>query len=197
MENTIKEPREDVSKYVPIIMGTNIPVDKIGEVIGPGGRVIKDINKTFNVDVDINDSGMVKVIGDSKENVRNAVSHIDNMVRVVKKGEMFTGKVTRIENYGLFVEVLPGKTGLLHVSNMGKKPAELKLGQEIEVEVLNVEDANKFQLKEKGYEKKRREFNKNKETNEVKDKAEDKTEDKTETTEKETPEKENGGTDIV
>jgi len=193
MENTIKEPREDVSKYVPIIMGTNIPVDKIGEVIGPGGRVIKDINKTFNVDVDINDSGMVKVIGDSKENVRNAVSHIDNMVRVVKKGEMFTGKVTRIENYGLFVEVLPGKTGLLHVSNMGKKPAELKLGQEIEVEVLNVEDANKFQLKEKGYEKKRREFNKNKETNEVKDKAEDKTEDKTETTEKETSEKENGG----
>ncbi|BBE32079.1 polyribonucleotide nucleotidyltransferase [Tepiditoga spiralis] len=153
MYDTISEPRKELSQYVPYVKITKVPVDKIGEIIGPGGRVVKDINKKFEVETDINDEGLVKVVGFDREKVKAAINYVDGIIKVVKTGEHYEGTIKKIEKFGLFVEVLPGKTGLLHVSNYNKN-VKYNIGDKIKVEVLRVEGANKFQLKEEGFVKK-------------------------------------------
>ncbi|PNR95363.1 polyribonucleotide nucleotidyltransferase [Petrotoga sp. 9PWA.NaAc.5.4] len=148
MYETMQEPKKELSPYVPIIKVTNIPISKIGEVIGPGGRTIKEISEIYGVEIFIEKDGKIKVTGNDKNKVNEAIKHIQDMTAEVEKGKIFEGTVKRIEKYGIFVEVLPGKVGMLHVSNLQDKLDAFKIGDKVKVEVLSLEDQGKFQLKQ-------------------------------------------------
>ncbi len=155
MYDTIPEPRKELSPYAPLIKTTKIPLDKISEVIGPGGRIIKGIHKDYDVEVSIDDeTGLTKVSGHNIHNIDEAINYIQNLIKEVKKGEVFDGKVSRIENYGLFVEILPGKLGLLHMSNLGKDAKDIlkniKIGDIMKVEIISIDDNGRIQLKKFG-----------------------------------------------
>ncbi|HQF32392.1 MAG TPA: polyribonucleotide nucleotidyltransferase [Petrotogaceae bacterium] len=155
MYEAIPQAREELSPYVPAMLITTIPTEKIGEVIGPGGKVIKEINRRFDVETEIQDEGgIVKVSGQDKEKVKAAIRYIESIVRVIKKGDIIEGEILRVEPYGLFVELSPGKSGLLHGSNLGEDPKKYKVGDFIKIEVLSIEDNGKFQLKKEGFVKK-------------------------------------------
>lgn len=148
MYETIPQPRKELSPYVPIMKVFKIPVSKIGEVIGPGGKNIKEISELYNVEVYIEDDGKVKVTGHDANKVDEAIKHIQNLIAQVEKGGIFEGTVKRVEKYGIFVEVLPGKVGMLHVSNLKDKLETFKIGDKVKVEVMKIEDQGKFQLKQ-------------------------------------------------
>ncbi len=148
MYDTIQEPRAELSPFVPKIRTTTIPVSKIGEVIGPGGKIIKGINEKFNVEISIEDTGFVKVSSFELENVENAIKHINNLVLELEKGQVHNGVVKRIEKYGYFVEIVPGKVGLLHGSNLLNKESKPQIGDKIKVEITSLENQGKFQLKQ-------------------------------------------------
>lgn len=110
--------RTNLSQYAPKIVTISIPVERIGEIIGPGGKIIKNIIAETGAQVDVNDEGSVFISAVDQEAIDKAKAWIENIVRVVEIGEEFEGKVVRLESYGAFVNILPGKDGLLHVSNM-------------------------------------------------------------------------------
>ncbi|PLV59999.1 polyribonucleotide nucleotidyltransferase [Thermotoga sp. KOL6] len=152
MYETISSPRPHLSKYAPIIKVTKIDPEKVADVIGPGGRVIKKIIKDYDVKVEIDDeTGLVKVVGSSEENVDKAISLIREIAKEIEVGEILEGKITRIEPYGLFIEVRPGKIGLLHQSKVGEDMKQflkkVKVGDTIKVQVINIDDLGRLQFK--------------------------------------------------
>ncbi|HSW48372.1 MAG TPA: polyribonucleotide nucleotidyltransferase [Candidatus Saccharimonadales bacterium] len=148
----IPESRKEVSEYAPKIEQIKIPVDKIGEIIGPGGKNIKAIIAQTGADVDVDDSGTVSVSGISEESVRKAVDWISGMTRDVTPGEEFEGEVKRILPFGAFVEYLPGREGMVHVSKMKrgafiKDPSEVvKVGQMVKVKVEEKDQQGRINL---------------------------------------------------
>ncbi len=152
---TISNPRPSVSKYAPIIKMTQVDPEKVGEIIGPGGKIVKKISKDYSVEVSIDDeTGKVKIIGSDEEKVDKAIEMIQSIVKDIEVGTVVTGKVTRIEPYGIFLEIPPGKIGLMHASKMGAGAKEflkkIKIGDEIEVEVINVDEMGRLQFKRPG-----------------------------------------------
>lgn len=152
---TIPNPRPTVSKYAPVIKMTQIDPEKVGEIIGPGGKIIKKISKDYDVEVSIDDeTGKVKVIGNDEKKVDKAIEVIQSIVKDIEVGTIIIGKVTRIEPYGIFLEIPPGKIGLMHASKMGSDAKEfmkkIKIGDEIEVEVINVDELGRLQFKRPG-----------------------------------------------
>ncbi|PIY94391.1 MAG: polyribonucleotide nucleotidyltransferase [Candidatus Levybacteria bacterium CG_4_10_14_0_8_um_filter_35_23] len=148
---TMPNYREEVSEYAPKIEMVKIPVEKIGEVIGPGGKVIKNIISSTGATVDVEDDGSVAISGTSEEAVQNAVDWIKALVREVTPGEIFDGEVKRILPFGAFVEILPGKEGMVHVSKMStefvKDPNEIvSIGQKVKVRVVEVDEQHRINL---------------------------------------------------
>lgn len=154
MLKAIPEPRKQLSKYAPKIVQFEIPTDKIGEVIGPGGKNIKLIMSETGAAVDIDDStgvGKVTVSGVDPVGMDKAVTWIKGMTHVAEVGEEYDGKVTRVEGYGCFVEFLPGKQGLVHVSRMSKDYVSdaaslVKEGDTVHVYVKGVDDMGRTDL---------------------------------------------------
>ncbi len=146
---TISEPRKELSPYAPRITWFFIDPTRSGELIGPGGKTIKSIIKMFDVEISLDDStGKVTVSGVNAERVQEAVEYIQNMFKDISIGDLYTGKVTRVENYGIFVEIMPGKIGLVHSSKLGNvKPTSFKIGDKIKVEVINIDDAGRLQFR--------------------------------------------------
>lgn len=143
--------RAGVSKYAPKIEMVRIPVEKIGEVIGPGGRVIKNIIATTGATVDVEDDGAVAISGTDAEAVQKAVEWVKGLVREVQPGESFEGEVKRILPFGAFVEILPGKEGMVHVSHMStefvKDPHDVvEIGQKVQVRVREIDDQGRINL---------------------------------------------------
>ncbi len=143
--------RKEVSEYAPKIEQIKVPVDKIGEIIGPGGKNIKAIIAQTGADVDVDDAGTVSVSGISEESVRKAVDWISGMTRDVTVGEEFEGTVKRILPFGAFVEYLPGREGMVHVSKMArgfvKDPEEVvKIGQTVKVKVEERDQQGRINL---------------------------------------------------
>jgi polyribonucleotide nucleotidyltransferase len=144
--------RKGVSEYAPKIEQVQVPVDKIGEVIGPGGRVIKSIIATTGATVDVEDSGIVTISGTDKDAVAKAVEWVKGIVREVKVGEIFEeAEVKRVLNFGAFVEFLPGKEGMVHVSKMAegfvRNPLDVvKIGQKVKVKVYEIDDQGRTNL---------------------------------------------------
>uniref|UniRef100_A0A7C4TJH2 Polyribonucleotide nucleotidyltransferase n=1 Tax=candidate division WWE3 bacterium TaxID=2053526 RepID=A0A7C4TJH2_UNCKA len=151
METIIKEPRASVGEFAPKTMTTLIHPDQIGMIIGAGGKVIKQIQEDTKTVVAIDEDGSVAISGESLELVQRAKDIIDGMVREVKAGEVFEGTVEELAPYGAFVEILPGKIGLLHISEISNEFVSnvedvLKVGDKIQVKVLEVSRDGKYSL---------------------------------------------------
>ncbi|MBI2613816.1 MAG: polyribonucleotide nucleotidyltransferase [Candidatus Levybacteria bacterium] len=144
--------RKGISEYAPKIEQVQIPVDKIGEVIGPGGRVIKNIIATTGAAVDVEDSGVVTISGTDENAVAKAVEWVKGITREVKVGEIFEdAEVKRILPFGAFVEYLPGKEGMVHVSKMKegfvRNPTDVvQIGQKVKVKVVEIDEQGRTNL---------------------------------------------------
>jgi len=152
MAQAIAEPRATLSPYAPRIITIEINPEKIREVIGPGGKVINKITAETGVKIDIEQDGRVNVASVDEDAARRAIKMIEDIVREVKVGEIYTGRVTRLMNFGAFVEVLPGKEGLLHVSELGEGERvervedAVKVGDEVTVRVREIDTLGRVNL---------------------------------------------------
>lgn len=151
MAKTIATPRSLISPYAPKIELLRIDPEMIGEVIGPGGRVIREIIAKTEAGIDVEDDGTITVSGDTQEAVDKATRWIKGITHVVKPGEIFEGEVVRVESYGAFVQITPGKDGLVHVSEMSDQFVEdvsqvVKMGQKVKVKVLGIDDLGRIKL---------------------------------------------------
>lgn len=150
----IPEPRASLSKYAPKIYQTHIDVDKIREVIGPGGKVINKIIAETGVKIDIEEDGSVYVATSDEEAGLKAISIIEGIVGDVEVGTIFEGKVTRIMNFGAFVEFLPGKEGLVHISKLDHQRVNrvedvVNVGDTITVKVMEIDKQGRINLSRK------------------------------------------------
>ena len=151
MLKVIPEPRAKISEFAPKIEQIQIAVEKIGELIGPGGKNIKNIIATTGAQVDVEDDGKVTISGTDQDGVQKAVDWITGIMREVQVGEEFEGPVKRILPFGAFVEILPGKEGMVHVSKMGegfiKSPEDVvTIGQVVKVKVFEIDDQGRINL---------------------------------------------------
>ncbi|MBI5135123.1 polyribonucleotide nucleotidyltransferase [Candidatus Uhrbacteria bacterium] len=151
MEAVLAQPRPELSEYAPRVVTIHIPVDKIRDVIGPGGKMINEIIDTLGVTIDIEQDGTVFVTGVNSVNVEKAVTWIKNLTRKVEAGEIFEGKVTRIMDFGAFVEVLPKQEGLVHISELAhyrvnKVTDVVNLGDMVKVRVKEIDDLGRINL---------------------------------------------------
>jgi polyribonucleotide nucleotidyltransferase len=152
MAQAIAAPRATLSPYAPRIITIEINPEKIREVIGPGGKVINKITAETGVKIDIEQDGRVNVASADEDAARRAIKMIEDIVREVKVGEIYTGRVTRLMNFGAFVEVLPGKEGLLHVSELGdgerveRVEDTVKVGDEVTVRVREIDNLGRVNL---------------------------------------------------
>jgi len=151
MNKAIDAPRVSVSKYAPSIQEVQVDKEDIGTVIGPGGKMIRGIIEQTGTEVNVDDDGRVTVSGVDRAKVEEAVQIIKDLVRSVEIGEEFSGEVKRLMNFGAFVEFLPGKEGLVHVSKMSsgfvKDPADIvKEGDKVKVKVLEVDSQGRINL---------------------------------------------------
>jgi polyribonucleotide nucleotidyltransferase len=159
LESTIAKPKENVSEFAPKLLMTNIPADKIGMVIGAGGRNIKDIQESTGTEVYIQDDGMVVVSGEDMEMVKKALFIIESTVKEVKVGEVYEGVVKDLLDFGALVEILPGKVGLLHISEIAHTYVDsveqfFKIGDTVTVKIIGLEDHGKISLSKKALEEK-------------------------------------------
>ncbi|MFH0764398.1 MAG: polyribonucleotide nucleotidyltransferase [Candidatus Omnitrophota bacterium] len=150
----IAKPKDSVSAYAPHIATFRISQSKIGEVIGPGGKNIKKIIQEFQVTVDIDDDGNVQVASQDQAAIEKAVATIKAMVEEPEVGKVYTGKIKRIMNFGAFCEILPGKEGLIHVSELANKFVKtvdevVKIGDEVTVKVIEVDEQGRVNLSKK------------------------------------------------
>lgn len=152
--SAISEPRKELSEYAPKIATIKIDPDKIRDVIGSGGKVINKIIEETGAKIDITDDGDVYISADTTEGLNGAKKMIEDIVKEVEVGEVYFGKVNRITNFGAFVEVLNGKEGLLHISQISKERVNkvedvLKLGDEIMVKVTSIDEQGRINLSRK------------------------------------------------
>ncbi len=153
MEKTISQPAE-ISEYAPKIITLTIPTDKIRDVIGQGGKVIKNIIATTGAKVNVDDDGTVTIAGPDKESTEQALDMIEYIIADAEVGKTYQGKVMRITSFGAFVEILPGKEGLVHISQLADyhvKNVEdvVREGDEILVKVIGIDEHNRISLSKK------------------------------------------------
>ena len=146
MNQVIASPRTEMSPYAPKMLRFKIPVDKIGALIGPGGRVIRAIIEETGCSVDVQDDGTVTIGGTDKAMMERARSKADSLTRELVVGDIFTGKVTRLTNFGAFVELVPGREGLVRSGDMGDVEDEVKIGQEITVMIQEIDSQGRLNL---------------------------------------------------
>lgn len=154
MLSTIAKPKDSVSAYAPHIATFKISQSKIGEVIGPGGKNIKKIIQECQVTVDIDDDGNVQVASQDQAAIEKAVAIIKGMVEEAEVGKVYTGKIKRLMNFGAFCEIMPGKEGLIHVSELANKFIKnvedaVKVGDEVTVKVIEIDDQGRINLSKK------------------------------------------------
>ena len=154
MLETIQEPREEISSYAPKVTRIEINPDKIREIIGPGGKVIRSIQAETNTRIEVDDSGLVKISAASEEDSQAAIRMVQEIVKEPEVGEIYDGVVVKITDFGAFVEIFPGTDGLVHISQMSKERIRkvtdfVKEGQNLKVKVLEVSRDGKIRLSHK------------------------------------------------
>ena len=154
MEEALPAPRESLSQYAPRILTTRVSVDEIGTIIGPGGKTVRDIQDKTGAVINIEDDGTVTIAHTDSELGERALAMVRALVAKPEIGQVYTGKVKRITNFGAFVEIMPGKEGLLHISNIAKERINrvedvLKVGDVVEVKLLGLEPDGKMDLSRK------------------------------------------------
>jgi polyribonucleotide nucleotidyltransferase len=151
MLKTISDPRPDLKPHVPRIQAIRVPVDKIGAIIGPGGKTIRDIQETTGARIDINDEGIVFISSDDGESARMAKERIEGLTATPEIGRIYTGRVVGIKTFGAFVEILPGIDGLVHISQLETSHVKsvedvVGFGDEITVMVTDISKDGKIRL---------------------------------------------------
>jgi len=155
MAQAIEKPRATLPKHAPRIATLTIPIEKIPDVIGPGGRVIKKIIQETGAQIDINDiEGKVTVSSMSEEATNNALNMIKDIIKELKVGKVYLGKVKRITNFGAFVEISPGREGLIHISELSDKYVKdvsevVRPGDEILVKIIGIDELGRINLSKK------------------------------------------------
>ncbi|MDI6872915.1 polyribonucleotide nucleotidyltransferase [Candidatus Solincola sp.] len=152
MRETIAEPRAELSPYAPRVISFEVPVDKIREVIGPGGKVIHRIITEHDVELDIEDDGRVFITAKDLASAEAAKKMVEQIIREAQPGEQFEGTVTRTTSFGAFVEYLPGKEGLIHISKLSDRRVDrvedvLNVGDKIRVEVMEIDKLGRVNLR--------------------------------------------------
>lgn len=159
MQDTIAEPREDLSKYAPRLTKLTIDPDRIGAVIGPGGKVVKSIQKETNTEIAVEEDegvGIVTIAATNKDDAQAAIERVKQIVAVPEEGEDYIGTVKGIRDFGAFIEIMPERTGLLHVSEISHEYVEdvedhLQVGDKVKVHLLEVKDDGKMRLTRKPF----------------------------------------------
>jgi len=151
IQEVIAEPHKELKSFVPRITTIKIPVDKIGAIIGPGGKIIRALQEETNTKIDIDDDGTVFIAAADKNNEAEARSRIEALVEVPVVGRIYTGKVVRIADFGAFVEIMPGVDGMVHISQLDSERIEkvedvVRLGEDLTVMVTNIDDNGKVRL---------------------------------------------------
>jgi polyribonucleotide nucleotidyltransferase len=154
MAKTLPSTRGNMSDYAPRIITIKIPVDKIRDVIGPGGKMIRSIIERTGVKIDVEDNGQVNVASADGESAAKAIGIIQELTATPELNKTYMGKVQRITDFGAFVEIMAGTDGLLHVSEIANHRVkdvrdELKEGQQILVKVINIDPTGKIRLSRK------------------------------------------------
>ena len=155
LATTIEKPRAELSKYAPIIHIISIDPERIGEVIGAGGKIINKIIEQTGVKIDIDDDGRISILSDNDAKAKEAIAIIEDIVKEIEVGEVYTGKVKKIVKFGAFVEIKKGTEGLLHISEIAHERTNnvedvLKVGDTVEVKVIDIsEDTGKISLSRK------------------------------------------------
>ena len=154
MKESIPAPSPKLSEYAPVILTMMINVDKIRDLIGPGGKTIKELVATFNAKINVEDDGKVSIAAANRELGEKVIARIEELTGSPEVDKVYNGKINRIEDYGLFVEIMPGVTGLLHVSEVSQRRIrdvrqEYKLGDMIEVKVMSLDRDGKMKLSHK------------------------------------------------
>jgi polyribonucleotide nucleotidyltransferase len=151
MKATLAEPREDISIYAPRITQIKVDPEKIREIIGPGGKVIRNITATTGAEIEVEDDGTVTIAAVESEAARKAIEMIEAITADVEVGTLYDGTVMRIVNFGAFVEILPGKEGLVRISEIANERIDkvedvLKEGDVIKVKCIEVDSMNRINL---------------------------------------------------
>ena len=154
MGEVIREPRPQISPFAPHIIVIRVPLDKIGNVIGPGGKTIRGIIEKTGAEIDIEDDGEVTISAPDDEGIQKALKMVESLTADVEVGKIYSGKVKKITDFGAFVEVLPKQEGLVHISQLAdhhvkKVEDEVKVGEEILVKVVEVDPQGKIRLSRK------------------------------------------------
>jgi polyribonucleotide nucleotidyltransferase len=154
MDKALQSPREEMSQYAPRIVTITVPKDKIRDVIGPGGKVIREIIDKTGVSIDINDDGVVSIASTDEDSAKRAVEFVQNLVQEVEIGKIYLGKVKKIVDFGAFVEIFPGTDGLVHISQICDRRIknvsdEIQEGDEIKVKVIDVDQQGRVKLSRK------------------------------------------------
>ena len=154
MLKAIPEPRETVGKYAPKMLSTKVPADKISDVIGKGGKIIQKLCADFECKIDIDDDGNVFVCGTDLEKANACIQVIHTIVNPPEIGAIYKGKVVRIMNFGAFVEIAPGKDGMVHISKLDNRRVEkvedvVSVGDEIIVKVMEIDNQGRINLSRK------------------------------------------------
>ena len=153
MEEAISQPRESLSKFAPRLLTLKVEIDQIGLIIGPGGKTIQKMQRDFGVDITIEDDGTVTIASPDKDGANKCKEYIKAMTASPEVGKIYDGKVIKIMDFGAFVEIIPGKEGLLHISQIDNKRVNkvtdyLKEGDQVKVKLLKIENG-KFSLSRK------------------------------------------------
>jgi polyribonucleotide nucleotidyltransferase len=161
MDQTLSQPRAEISSYAPRLFMLQIPVDKIRDLIGPGGKKIRAITESTGVKIDVMDDGKVHVFANNGTAAEAALAQIRDLTASAEIGKTYLGKVVRIAEFGAFVEIFPGTDGLLHISEISEQRIrnvrdELKEGDQVLVKVLAIE-GNKIRLSRKAILREQRE----------------------------------------
>jgi polyribonucleotide nucleotidyltransferase len=154
MAEALPAPRPDISAYAPRILTIRVPVDKIRDIIGPGGKMIRSIVERTGCKIDVEDDGRVSIASVDEAAAKKAVAIIEELTATAELNKTYLGKVVRVAEFGAFVEIIPGTDGLLHVSEMAhhrvKDPrSEVKEGDEVLVKVINIDPSGKIRLSRK------------------------------------------------
>ena len=153
MNEAISVPKESLSPFAPRLITMKVEQDQIGLIIGPGGKTIQGMQRTFGVDINIDDDGTINIASPNKESASKCKEYIKKMTATPEVGEVYDGVITKIMDFGAFVEILPGKEGLLHISQIDSKRVNkvtdyFKEGDKVTVKLIKIENG-KFSLSRK------------------------------------------------
>jgi len=153
MDEALSKPREQLSEFAPRLISMKVEQDQIGLIIGPGGKTIQGMQRLFGVEINIEEDGKVNIASPNKENAVKCKEYIKKMTATPEVGEIYEGVITKLMDFGAFVEIIPGKEGLLHISQIDNKRVEkvsdyFKVGDKVKVKLLKIENG-KFSLSRK------------------------------------------------